>query len=143
MSASWRRNGLIAFAALAVAHFVLDAYATGYAPLLAVLRDHLGLSLTQVGWCAAVMAFSSSLMQPLYGFLSDRLRSRYVIAFAPAITGLGLGALAWVDSFSAALMLFFIVGIGIAAFHPQWRRRTVPPILPFFIGYPPFCEERY
>jgi len=141
MSASWRRNGLIAFATLAAAHFIIDAYATGYAPLLAVLRDHLGLSLTQVGWCAAVLAFSSSLMQPLYGFLSDRLRSRYVIAFAPAITGLGLGALAWVDSFSAALMLFFVVGIGIAAFHPQgaMQVRDSAPLRPglamsLFIG---------
>ena len=89
------------------AHFILDAYATGYAPLLAILRDRLDLNLTQVGWCAAVMAFSSSLMQPFYGFLSDRLRSRYVISFAPAITGVGLGALAWVDSFSAALLVFF------------------------------------
>jgi FSR family fosmidomycin resistance protein-like MFS transporter len=119
MSSSWRRNGLIAFAALGVAHFILDAYATGYAPLLAVLRERLDLNLTQVGWCAAVMAFSSSLMQPIYGFVSDRLRSRYVIAFTPALTGLGLAALAWTTTFSSALVLFFVVGIGIAAFHPQ------------------------
>lgn len=114
-----RRRGFVALAALAIGHFAVDAYSSGYAPLLPVLRDRLDLSLARVGWCTAVLSVSSSLLQPLYGLLSDRLGSRFILALAPAISGLGLGALAWTESYAAALAMFFVAGIGIAAYHPQ------------------------
>lgn len=110
---------LLPFAVLACGHLVVDAYSSGYAPLLHPLRERLGLTAAQVGGCTAVLAVSSSLLQPLYGLLSDRLRSRAVVALAPAIAGLGLGALPWSGGYPSALFLFFVAGIGIAAFHPQ------------------------
>ncbi|MFQ5743788.1 MAG: MFS transporter [Acidobacteriota bacterium] len=116
---SWKHRGSLALVTLAGTHLVIDAYSSSYAPLLAALRARLDLTLAQVGGCAAALAFSASLLQPLYGFLSDRLRSRFQIALAPAITALGLAALSWSDSYLSALLLFAAAGIGIAAFHPQ------------------------
>lgn len=117
--ARWAGQGGGALAVLAAAHFVIDAYSSGYAPMLVVLRDQFGLTLAQVGGCAAVFTFSSSLMQPLYGLASDRLRTTMMIALAPAVTALGLATVPLTNTYLTALACFFVAGIGIAAFHPQ------------------------
>ena len=117
--ARWAKQGGSALAVLAVAHFVIDSYSSGYAPMLAVLHDQLALTGAQVGGCIAVFTFSSSLLQPLYGLLSDRLRTSMMIAFAPAITALGLATLPLATGYGTVLVCLFVAGIGIAAFHPQ------------------------
>ena len=118
MSAAGRQGGL-ALLVLGATHLLIDSYSSGYAPLLAPLRDSLGLTLAQVGGCTATLTFSSSLMQPLYGLLSDRLRTRLIVALAPAATAIGLASLSFSSGYLAALACFFVAGVGIAAFHPQ------------------------
>ena len=113
------RRGAGALTVLGLAHFMVDSYSSSYAPLLAALRDQMGLSLTAVGVGAAVFAFSSSIMQPVYGLISDRVRTSMMVSLAPAISAVGLAMVTQVQSYPAALAWMFVAGIGIAAFHPQ------------------------
>lgn len=112
-------SGAGALAVLSLGHMVIDAYSSSYAPVLAILRERFALSFAQVGWGAAVFSFSASILQPLYGILSDRTRSAVIIVAAPAVAAIGLGAVPLVDGYPAMLALLFVAGVGIAAFHPQ------------------------
>jgi len=112
-------SGLGALAVLSAGHLVVDAYSSAYAPILAILRDRFALSFAQVGWGAAVFAFSASIMQPLYGIASDRIKSPIIIILAPGVAAVGLGAVALVGTYPAMLLCLFVAGVGVAAFHPQ------------------------
>ena len=112
-------GGIGALAVLTAGHFVVDAYSSAYAPLLAILRERLGLTYAQVGAGAALFAFSASFMQPLYGFLSDRINSSIIIVMAPAVAAIGMASVPLVGAYPATLACLFVAGIGIAAFHPQ------------------------
>ena len=112
-------GGLGALAILSAAHLVIDAYSSVYAPVLAVLHERLGLSLAQVGGGAMVFGLSASILQPVYGLISDRLRGTWIIVLAPAVAAIGLAAVPLAGSYAALLAALFVAGIGIAAFHPQ------------------------
>jgi FSR family fosmidomycin resistance protein-like MFS transporter len=65
------------------------------------------------------MIFSSSVMQPAYGYLSDRLHTRVFTILAPAVAGIFISALGMAPSYPIVLLLVVLGGAGIASFHPQ------------------------
>lgn len=101
------------------AHFLIDAYAGMLGAFLPFLHDKLNLSLTQAGILGGAMVFSSSLMQPLYGYLADRLRHKVFAALGPAVAGIFICSLGTAPGFATLLLLVVLGGVGIAAFHPQ------------------------
>jgi FSR family fosmidomycin resistance protein-like MFS transporter len=105
--------------ALCGAHFVSDAYSSIIYPLLPLIKTKLELSSTQVFWLAPLWAISSSLMQPLYGFISDRYAKRLFAVFGPAITALFVSLIGLAPSYSVLIALLVGGGIGIGSFHPQ------------------------
>lgn len=104
---------------LAAGHFLIDAYAGMLGAFLPFLRDELNLSLTQAGILGGALVFSSSLMQPLYGYLADRLRHKVFAAMGPAVAGVFICSLGIAPGFITLLFLVVLGGVGIAAFHPQ------------------------
>ncbi|HET8546959.1 MAG TPA: MFS transporter, partial [Bryobacteraceae bacterium] len=104
---------------LSIGHFFIDLYSSALGALQPHLVARLGLSLEQAGIVGGVMIFSSSVMQPVYGYLSDRLHTRAFTTLAPAVAGLFVSALGLASSYSVVLLLVAVAGAGIAAFHPQ------------------------
>jgi FSR family fosmidomycin resistance protein-like MFS transporter len=86
--------------------------------------ERLGLTLTQAGWLGAMMVFSGSFLQPVYGYLSDRYGSRMFSALAPAVAGVFISAVCAAPSFPVALLLVFVGAAGVASFHPQASARA-------------------
>ena len=76
------RAGLLSLTLLSFAHFFIDLYSSALGTLQPLLRDKFGLTLTQAGILAGVLVFSSSVMQPVYGYLSDRFHTRMFTALA-------------------------------------------------------------
>jgi FSR family fosmidomycin resistance protein-like MFS transporter len=104
---------------LAAAHFFVDLYSSAigaYQPLL-VARH--GLTLAQAGLLGGVLVFSSSLMQPVYGYLSDRYHSKLFSALAPAVAGVFISALGLAPGYGWLMPMVILGGAGIASFHPQ------------------------
>jgi len=118
-------------ALLAVGHFFIDLYSSALGALQPLLVARYSLSLLQAGTLGGVLSFSSSVMQPLYGYLSDRLHSRVFTVLSPFLAGLFISALGLATGFPTLLAMVFLGGVGIAAFHPQgtahaaavWSRR--------------------
>src|SRR4030043_1238436 len=96
-------------------HFLHDTYSAFLAPLLPSLIDKLSLTYTQAGSLSAVMQIPS-LLNPIIGYLDDRINLRMFVILAPAITATTMTCLGIAPSYMSLLLLLFITGISIAAF---------------------------
>jgi MFS transporter, FSR family, fosmidomycin resistance protein len=113
------RRDKTTFAVLCAGHFVSDSYSSIIYPLLPLIKIKLGLSAAQVFWLAPLIAISSSLMQPVYGIISDRYFRRFFAVFGPAITAIFVSMIGLAPSYSMLIVLLIAGGIGIGSFHPQ------------------------
>jgi MFS transporter, FSR family, fosmidomycin resistance protein len=112
-------GGYGALALLSFAHFFIDWYSSGLSAFQPLLGKKFGLSLAQAGMLGGALVFSSSLLQPLYGVLSDRYRTRLFTVLAPAVAGLFISCLGVARNFEMLLAMVVLGGAGIASFHPQ------------------------
>ncbi|HLG15471.1 MAG TPA: MFS transporter [Blastocatellia bacterium] len=113
------RRDRVTLSVLCAGHFVNDSYSSIIYPLLPLIQVQLGLSTAQVFWLAPLYSISSSLMQPLYGFVSDRYARRSFAVFGPLITGVFVSMIGLAPSYGALVLLLVAGGVGIGSFHPQ------------------------
>lgn len=114
-----RRKDKITLGALCAAHFVNDSYSSIIYPLLPLIQIKLSLTDSQVYWLPLLYAISSSLMQPVYGIISDRYARRFFAVFGPAITAIFISMIGLAPSYGALVVVLVGGGIGIGSFHPQ------------------------
>lgn len=100
-------------------HFMVDLYSASLGVLQPLLLDRFKFNFTQAGILAGALVFSSSVMQPVYGYLSDRFHSRLFSALGPALAAIFISSLGWAPHYGALLAMVLLGGAGIAAFHPQ------------------------
>ncbi|HEX9090481.1 MAG TPA: hypothetical protein VF831_03280, partial [Anaerolineales bacterium] len=67
------------------AHFIHDTYSAFLAPLLPNLIEKLSLTYTQAGFLSTITQLPS-LINPLLGYLDDKINLRFLVILAPAIT---------------------------------------------------------
>ncbi len=118
------RGGMFALTLYCVAHFFIDLYSSALGAFQPVLVQKLSLSLTEAGFLGAMMTFSGSFTQPLYGYLSDRFHSRMFSVLAPAVAGIFISAVGLASGYWTAMLCVFLGGAGIASFHPQASARA-------------------
>ncbi len=119
------RAGLVSLVLLSCGHFSVDLYSGALGALQPLLMERFHTSLTQAGILGGVLVFSASVMQPVYGYLSDRFHSRFFTVLAPAVAGLFLSAMGRASSYHFLLLLVLLGGAGVASFHPQASARAV------------------
>jgi FSR family fosmidomycin resistance protein-like MFS transporter len=108
-----------AFLLFSCAHFLIDMYSIALGVLRPLLLARFGLNLTQAGILGGVLVFSSSMMQPVYGYLSDRFHTYLFTALAPALTAILISSLGLASGYWTLLAMVWLGGAGIASFHPQ------------------------
>jgi FSR family fosmidomycin resistance protein-like MFS transporter len=113
------RASLVPLVLFCAAHFFIDLYSASLGVLQPLLLERFGLSFTHAGILGGVLVFSSSVMQPVYGYLSDRFHSRMFTALAPALAAVFLSSVGWAGGYSELLLMVFLGGAGVASFHPQ------------------------
>jgi FSR family fosmidomycin resistance protein-like MFS transporter len=101
---------------IAGAHFVHDSYNAFVAPLLPLLQDRLGLSYALSG-SLAIYTQLPSLLNPLIGYMADRISLRYFVILAPGVTGTLMSLIGLTNSYVTLAILLFASGISIASFH--------------------------
>ena len=104
---------------LSAGHFINDSYNGFVAPLLPLLMAKLGFSLTLAGLIISVQAMSTSLTQPLFGHLADKLRHPFFVYLGPLVTAIFLSCIGICPSYTLLLIIIMLAGIGTSAFHPQ------------------------
>jgi FSR family fosmidomycin resistance protein-like MFS transporter len=104
---------------LSFGHFATDLY-PGFLPaLLPLLIEKFQFSFTRASLLAMVMGFSTSLTQPFFGYLADRLGGRWLIVFGPAVAGLCLSLVGLANSYPFLVVLLILGGLGVASYHPE------------------------
>lgn len=106
-------------ALLSTAHAVLDSYSSFLFQLLPIMTVRLGLKPAQAGLLTPMLMISSSLMQPVYGMISDRYLKRSMAVFGPLVAAVFLSLLGTATSLPMLMAFVVIGGIGVGAFHPQ------------------------
>ena len=101
---------------IAGGHFVHDTYSAFVSPLLPLLQERLATNYALTG-SLAIFTQLPSLLNPLIGYLADRVSLRYFIIVAPAITATLLSSVGIVNNYFVVALLLLAGGISIAAFH--------------------------
>ncbi len=97
-------------------HFIHDTYSAFVSPLLPLLMEKMSLSLTAAGSLAAFIQFPA-LLNPLIGYLADKVSLRYFVIFAPAVTATMVSLLGLAPNYTTMAILLLIAGVSVAAFH--------------------------
>jgi FSR family fosmidomycin resistance protein-like MFS transporter len=104
---------------LALGHLVTDIYQGALPATLPFLKDKLGLTYTMTGVILMVANFASSVLQPLFGFYSDRKEKPMLLPAGVLCAGIGFALLSLSTHYIVILFLVAISGLGIAAYHPE------------------------
>ena len=98
------------------AHAMHDTY-SGFLPaLLPLLIEKFSLTNTLAGVLSLVYTIPA-VLQPVIGFLADRVNLRVLIVFAPAITGLIMTSVGIVPSYSLLVVLLLFAGLSSSSLH--------------------------
>ncbi|MBI4609613.1 MAG: MFS transporter [Candidatus Rokubacteria bacterium] len=106
-------------ALLAVGHMVIDVNQGALPAILPFLRETFALSYAAAGTIMLVANVTSSVIQPLFGYLSDRTARRWLLPVSASVSGLGLALTGVAPSYAAVLALVVVMGFGVAAYHPE------------------------
>ena len=101
-----------------LAHGVVDCSVNIMPVVLPVLADRFQLSYAQVGIAAALLNVSSSVIQPAFGWISDRWQTRWFMPLGIAWIGVFVGLVGLVPDYAGLLAATLCAGFGSAAFHP-------------------------
>ncbi len=112
---------------LSIGHMVNDAYSNVVPPLLPLLQSMYGLTYAMSGFIMTVYTITSSVIQPVFGYIADRHGRRWLIAFSVLwisffMSMVGVVSLLGLDNNSAYIVILVIVGLagfGSSAYHPQ------------------------
>ena len=108
-----------AMTALSAGHLATD-FANGALPaLLPFLVAEFDLSYTLAALVILMWAASSSVIQPLFGLLSDRRGAIWLLPAGLAVGGGAMALAAAAPSYWLVLLLVTVSGLGTAAFHPE------------------------
>ena len=108
-----------ALAILAVSHLVTDLSQGALPVLLPFLKNNFNLTYTQVGFIVLTQNLTSSVIQPIFGFISDKISMPWLLPVSLLLSGLGMAATGLTSSYYVLLTCVIIGGLGIAGFHPQ------------------------
>jgi FSR family fosmidomycin resistance protein-like MFS transporter len=113
-----------AIAVLSMGHFLID-FCQGVVPaLLPFLVAERGISNAAAASLVFALSATSSVVQPLFGQLADRLRLPWLLPLSIVLAGGGVALGAQSSRFSLVLAMFSISGLGVAAFHPEAARKA-------------------
>lgn len=108
--------GIVLF--LALTHLVSDAVAGMFSALLPMLQDKFDLRTGTLAVLVALMVLSSSLTQPFFGALADRLGRRKVGAAGVVLNAALLSLVGVVPTLYLLMATMVLGGLGAAALHP-------------------------
>lgn len=104
---------------LSLGHMATDICQSGLPAILPILKAKLLLSYTTAGVIMLASNITSSVIQPLFGYLSDRREKALFLPAGCLCAGLGLSLLSIPDHYGMVLLLVTISGLGIASYHPE------------------------
>ena len=129
-----QKKNFLPILALAVGHLVTDLQAGALPIVLPHLKELFTLSYSQLAAIVLTQNITSSVIQPVFGYITDKRSMPVLLPFCAAMAGagfaaigwvssytliLGFAAIGWVSSYTLILLTVIIIGIASATYHPQ------------------------
>jgi FSR family fosmidomycin resistance protein-like MFS transporter len=109
-------------AVLCFGHLATDLSQGAIPALLPVFKTLFHLSYAGLGFVVLMANVSSSIIQPAFGLLSDRLKMRWLMPLGALLSGVGMTLAVLSPHYAVMVVLVLVSGIGVAAFHPEGYR---------------------
>ncbi|MFG2875656.1 MFS transporter [Streptomyces sp. NPDC048337] len=115
-------------AAFAAGHSCVDVYQGAVAALVPFLVAERAYDYAAASGIVLAASLLSSVVQPLFGMLTDRWPMPWLIPLATAAAGLGIALVGLDAGYPATVAAVGLSGLGVAAYHPAAARwvRTAP-----------------
>lgn len=107
------------FAILSLAHMANDMYSNFLPQLIPFLIAARGYSVSAGAALVATFTITSSLIQPVFGWLVDQKGQRWLVYSGTLWMAMMLSITGFIPSYPALLIISALAGLGTAAFHPQ------------------------
>jgi FSR family fosmidomycin resistance protein-like MFS transporter len=104
---------------LALGHFVIDVTQGSLPAVLPFLKQAHALTYAQAAMIMLAANMTSSIIQPLFGYLSDQLARRWILPASVFVSGAGIALVGLAPGYPAVLALVMVMGLGVAAWHPE------------------------
>jgi len=114
-----RRHALLV---LSTGHAASDLVQGAVPAMLPFMVEQRGLSYGAAAARLLAASAASSIVQPLFGLVSDRVHAAWMMPFGAVLGGIGIALAGWADSYPATLLALLVAGLGVAAFHPEAAR---------------------
>lgn len=108
--------------ALSLAHLLNDLVQSMIPALYPLIKESYGLDFMQVGLITLAFQVTSSLLQPLLGYVTDKRPWPYAMVAGMCSTLTGLLLLSFAQSYAVVLVSAGLIGLGSAVFHPEATR---------------------
>ena len=108
--------------ALSGAHLLNDLIASMIPAMYPLLKEAYRLDFAQIGLITLAFQVTSSLLQPLLGYVTDHRPWPYAMVAGMGATLMGVIGLACANSYAMVLVSVALVGLGSAVFHPEATR---------------------
>ncbi|CAM5247326.1 MFS transporter [Streptomyces xanthochromogenes] len=107
---------------LAVGHSCVDVYQGTVAALVPFFVAERAYSYAAASGIVLAASLLSSIVQPLFGALTDRWAMPWLLPVSTAVAGAGIALSAWGGSYATTLAMVAVSGVGVAAYHPESAR---------------------
>ena len=104
---------------LSLGHFAVDLYAAMLVPLYPVITSKLGINLAFISSIIAIGHLVSSLLQPVFGYIADKLQHRVFMVWGLVLSSIFIPCAARSATVLTFLVCLLLGMIGNAFFHPQ------------------------
>ncbi len=105
--------------ALSSGHLATDLAQGSLPALLPFMTVRFDLTYTMVGALVLAATFSSSLIQPAFGFWSDVRGALWLLPAGVAVAGIGIAFASIAPSYALVMVGVLASGLGVAAYHPE------------------------
>jgi len=109
---------------LSFAHMATDIVHGALPALLPFLKERFDLSYAAAGALLMAAHLTSSVIQPLFGYVTDRRPYPILLPLGCALSGVGIALIPLSPSFGWLVAIVMITGMGTAAFHPEGFKAT-------------------
>ena len=112
-------NKLSSVSVLFIAHLINDMYSNFLPQLVAVLIAFQSVSLAVGSLLVSTFTVSSSMLQPVFGYLVDQKGQRWMLYVGTLWMSVLLGITGYISNTPLLILVCTLAGLGTAAFHPQ------------------------
>lgn len=104
---------------VSLGHLLNDMFQAVIPAIYPMIKETLGLSFLQIGAITLTNQITSSLLQPMVGYFSDKHPRPYGLVVGMCFTLTGLLLLSIANSFVLVLLSVAFVGVGSSVLHPE------------------------